>query len=85
MPMKQYESRGCMSGKANSRENYHICFKNEITHTCQISTKCAHSQILFIEFDVRSTCLHTYSFFDTHKRKMHLLWLTALKRRYDVD
>ena len=56
MPMKQYGSRGYMSQKLwqNSRESYHMCFKNEVTHTCQILTKCAHSQILFIKFDVRS-------------------------------
>ena len=54
--MKQYESCGCMSEKLwqNSRESYRMCFKNEVAHTCQISTKCAHSQILFIKFDVRS-------------------------------
>ena len=49
MPMKQYENRGYMTPKLwqNSRESYHICFKNEVAHTCQILTMCAHYQILF--------------------------------------
>ena len=40
----------------------HMCFKNEVTRTCHISTKCAHSQILFIKFVVRSKHAFT-SFF----------------------
>ena len=90
MPMKQYGSRGYMSQKLwqNSRESYHMCFKNEVTHTCQILTKCAHSQILFIKFDVRSKHAFTsFLFMFTRYAQqteyamhiMHLLRLTALK------
>ena len=84
MPIKQYESCCCMSEKLwqNPRESYHVCFKNEVTHTCQILTMCAHYQIWFhrssnLIFAVNMPSHHFFLMFTRHAQQMKNMFAAA--------
>ena len=90
--MKQNESRSFMSEKLwqNSRESYHMCFKNEVTHICQIFKKnvCALSNLvsLFIKFDVRSKHAFTSFFlmFTRHAQQTKTVFAAAYSTEITV-
>ena len=85
--MKQYGSRGCMSQNLiqNSCENYRVFQEWNNTHNCQISTMCAHYQILFhcssnlmFAVNMPSHRSNVHGTWTTNERK-HLHWYTAVR------